>query len=79
MCAAVSRPVNVLAWPGLTVAEIAGAGAQRISLGGSLAWVAVAAMAKAAEQIRDEGDFASLWVKVPMNEWLASYAAALPA
>ena len=45
MCDAVDLPVNVLAWPGLTVAEIFGAGAQRISVGGRFAWVAVGALA----------------------------------
>ena len=38
------EPVNVLARPGLTVAEIVEAGAQRISVGGALTWVAVGAM-----------------------------------
>src|SRR4029077_7531634 len=44
-CEAVGKPVNVLDRPGLSVAEIAAAGAQRISVGGSLAWAAVEAMA----------------------------------
>ena len=48
VCDAVGKPVNVLATPRLSVAEIAGAGAQRISVGGRLTWVAVAAMASAA-------------------------------
>ena len=59
VCGAVSKPVNVLARPGLTVAEIAAAGARRISVGGSLAWVAVNAMVEAAERMRDEGDFSA--------------------
>ena len=45
-----AKPVNVLAIPGLSVAEIVGAGAQRISVGGGLTWVAVAAMAEAARR-----------------------------
>ena len=71
VCRAVSRPVNVLAWPGLTVAEITGAGAQRVSLGGSLAWVAASAMADVAQAIRDDGDLSGLWVRAPIAEWLA--------
>ena len=71
MCEAVSRPVNVLALPELTVAEIVAAGGQRISVGGSLTWVAVAAMAAAAAEIRDTGDFSSLGVRVPLGDWLA--------
>jgi 2-methylisocitrate lyase-like PEP mutase family enzyme len=60
VCQAVSRPVNVLARPTLTVAQIAEAGARRISVGGALTWVAVGAMVEAAERIRDHGDFSAL-------------------
>ena len=35
VCGAVGRPVNVLAIPSLSVADIVGAGAQRISVGGA--------------------------------------------
>jgi 2-methylisocitrate lyase-like PEP mutase family enzyme len=59
VCDAVSKPVNVLARPHLTAAEIFGAGAQRISIGGALTWVAVDAFAAAAREIR-YGDFSSL-------------------
>ena len=71
VCEAVSKPVNVLAFGNLTLDEIAAAGGQRVSVGGSLTWVAVAAMAEAAQQIRDAGDFSSLRVKAPISEWLA--------
>jgi len=70
VCQAVSKPVNVLARPGLSFAEIAGAGARRISLGGSLAWTAVNGFLRAAETIRDDGDFSALGVKLPLGEWL---------
>lgn len=60
VCEAVSSPVNVLAQPQLTVAEIAGAGARRISVGGALAWAAVEAMVTAAERMRDHGDLSAL-------------------
>ena len=56
VCEAVARPVNVLALPGLSMREIVDAGGQRISVGGALTWVAVEAMAAAAERIRDTGD-----------------------
>jgi 2-methylisocitrate lyase-like PEP mutase family enzyme len=72
VCQAVSKPVNVLARPGLSLQEIAAAGARRVSVGGSLTWVAVSAMAKAAEAIRDAGDFSSLAARVPLDEWFAS-------
>jgi 2-methylisocitrate lyase-like PEP mutase family enzyme len=71
ICDAVSRPVNVLARPGLTFAQIAGAGAQRISVGGSLAWTAVHAFAEAAGQIRDDGDFSGLKPGPPLRDWFA--------
>lgn len=60
VCSAVDKPVNVLAYPGITVREIVGAGAQRISVGGSLTWTAVEAMIEAAERIRRDGDFSLL-------------------
>src|SRR3954451_19932922 len=41
VCSAVTKPVNVLALPHLTFDEIADAGAQRVSVGGSLTWSAV--------------------------------------
>src|SRR5439155_6395800 len=41
VCKAVSKPVNVLAVPGLSFADLAAAGARRVSVGGSLTWVAV--------------------------------------
>jgi 2-methylisocitrate lyase-like PEP mutase family enzyme len=71
VCEAVSGPVNVLAVAGLSLAEIVGAGAQRVSVGGSLTWVAVGAMADAATAIRDAGDFSSLDKRLPLGEWLA--------
>ena len=70
VCDAVSRPVNVLAVPALTTTEIFGAGAQRISVGGSLTWVAVKAMADAAVAMRDDGDLSPLAARVPLADWL---------
>jgi 2-methylisocitrate lyase-like PEP mutase family enzyme len=70
VCDATSRPVNVLGLPHLSVSEIAGAGARRISVGSLLAWVAVDAMADAAERVRDEGDLSSLKVSGRIGEWL---------
>jgi 2-methylisocitrate lyase-like PEP mutase family enzyme len=70
VCGAVSRPVNVLALPGLSVAEIFEAGAQRISVGGSLTWVAVKAFSDAAIAMRDEGDLSALAARIPLGDWL---------
>ena len=52
------------------MAEIVEAGGQRVSLGGWLAMVAVEAMAGAAEEIRDNGDFSSLTARPPLKDWL---------
>ncbi|MEA2286800.1 MAG: hypothetical protein QOJ21_2843 [Solirubrobacteraceae bacterium] len=71
VCGAVSRPVNVLARPGLSMRDIADAGAQRVSVGGALAWAAVEAMAAAAEQMRDSGDFSGLRPADRIRGWLA--------
>jgi 2-methylisocitrate lyase-like PEP mutase family enzyme len=68
VCEAVSRPVNVLAVPGLSLADVVAAGARRISVGGSLTWVAVRAMAAAAESIRDAGDFSALAAVAPFDD-----------
>ena len=71
VCDAVSRPVNVLALRGMTMAEIANAGARRVSVGGSLTWVAVNAFAAAASEIRDGGDFSVLGSSPQLSEWFA--------
>jgi 2-methylisocitrate lyase-like PEP mutase family enzyme len=67
--AATSKPLNVLYLPGLTLGEITEAGGQRISVGGALAWVSVAAFAEAAEQIL-AGDLSVLSARPKLKEWL---------
>jgi 2-methylisocitrate lyase-like PEP mutase family enzyme len=71
VCDAVGRPVNVLAHKGLTVGEIAAAGGTRISVGGALTWVAINAMAEAAQRIRDDGDLSVLTGAGRIPEWLS--------
>jgi 2-methylisocitrate lyase-like PEP mutase family enzyme len=71
VCLAVSKPVNVLAVAGLSFVDLEGAGARRVSVGGSLTWVAVRAVVDAAEAIRDAGDFSALSARLPLDEWLA--------
>ena len=56
---------DVLYAPGLRTGE---AGGQRVSVGGGLTWVAVAAAAEAAERMRD-GDLSVLGARVPLAEW----------
>jgi 2-methylisocitrate lyase-like PEP mutase family enzyme len=68
VCEEVSKPVNVLARPGLTLAGIVDAGAQRVSVGGGLTWVAVQAMTDAATAIAT-GDLSVLTASSPPGAW----------
>jgi 2-methylisocitrate lyase-like PEP mutase family enzyme len=70
VCSALSKPVNVLGHVGFTFAELVDAGAQRVSVGGALTWVAVAAAAEAAERLR-AGDFSVLTARPPLQEWFS--------
>jgi 2-methylisocitrate lyase-like PEP mutase family enzyme len=71
VCDATTKPVNVLALPHLSIGEIVAAGGRRISVGSLLAWVAVDAMANAAEKIQSDGDLSVLKVSGRVREWLA--------
>jgi len=51
VCDALSKPVNVLRLGGLSPAEIFAAGAQRVSVGGALTWVARDALVEAAKKL----------------------------
>jgi 2-methylisocitrate lyase-like PEP mutase family enzyme len=59
VCSAVSKPVNVLAGArnGHSVAELAAAGAKRISVGGSLALAALGGFINAARELKESGTF----------------------
>lgn len=72
VCEAVSKPVNVLAWPkiGLKTSEIAELGVQRISLGSTLSLAATNAAIDAARRILDDGDFSGLGRWSPVQEAL---------
>jgi 2-methylisocitrate lyase-like PEP mutase family enzyme len=69
---ATSKPLNVLAFPPLTMKEIVAAGGHRVSVGSQLTWAAMGAAAKAAEQMRETGDFGAFAERVPVKEWLRS-------
>jgi 2-methylisocitrate lyase-like PEP mutase family enzyme len=64
LCGAVGKPVNVLALPGMSFETIVEAGAQRISVGGGLTWVAAGALMRAATAIRG-GDLSALMGRPP--------------
>lgn len=71
VCAAVDRPVNVLAGgagPRYSVAELSAAGVRRISLGSALARAALATVLAAAREIRDAGTFIFAADAVPYGE-----------
>jgi 2-methylisocitrate lyase-like PEP mutase family enzyme len=70
VCAEVSKPVNVLALRGMSMSEITGAGAQRVSLGGGLTWIAVNAMVRAARSIL-AGDLSVLETSPPLGDWFS--------
>jgi len=57
ICEAVNRPVNVLAAANFSVAELAEAGARRISLGSKLTTLAFGAVERAAGEMLDRGTF----------------------
>ena len=64
ICSALDKPVNVLGHRGFVLADLFEAGARRVSVGGALTWVAVAALTGAAEALRD-GDLSVLAASAP--------------
>jgi 2-methylisocitrate lyase-like PEP mutase family enzyme len=71
VCAAVSRPVNVLATVGFTVGQLAEAGARRVSLGGAFARAALGTFLGAAREVREEGSFRFLEDAAPWSDLAA--------
>jgi 2-methylisocitrate lyase-like PEP mutase family enzyme len=68
VCEAVQKPVNVLAMgASFTVQEAFAAGAQRVSVGGALTWVAMQSLVEAATRIRDDGDLSVLAARNPLR------------
>lgn len=80
VCAAVSRPVNVLAGGrgNPTAAALAGAGARRISLGSGLSRAALGALVRAAREIKELGTSGFLADALPYAEANRFMQAALP-
>jgi 2-methylisocitrate lyase-like PEP mutase family enzyme len=74
----VTRPINVVATtldPSITAAQLAAAGVKRISVGGSLSRLALAAFLRGARQMKEGGGFT--WVRdtVPSKELRAIFTA----
>jgi len=71
VCSSVRKPVNVVMThgdPALTLAELEEAGAKRISVGGSLNRLALAAFLKGAREMKDKGGFTWMRDTVPSRE-----------
>jgi 2-methylisocitrate lyase-like PEP mutase family enzyme len=71
VCSAVGKPVNVVmssADPSLTVAQLAEAGVKRISVGGALSRLALAAFLRGAREMKEHGSFTYMRDTVPTAE-----------
>jgi 2-methylisocitrate lyase-like PEP mutase family enzyme len=71
LCAAVNKPVNMvmgLNRAAFSVAELAALGVRRISVGSALSRVALAAMVRAAREMREHGTFALMQEALPYAE-----------
>ena len=71
MHAAVGRPLNVLALPGMSLPDIVAAGAQRISVGGGLAWAAVNGLVAAASELQTGTIPGTIAPPSELKGWLA--------
>jgi 2-methylisocitrate lyase-like PEP mutase family enzyme len=74
----VSRPLNVVASflaPSITLAQLADLGVKRVSVGGSLSRLGLAAFLKGAREMRDTGGFTWLRDIVPAGELRAIFTA----
>jgi 2-methylisocitrate lyase-like PEP mutase family enzyme len=73
---AVSRPINVVmsaADPSLTLAQLADAGVKRVSVGGALSRLALAAFLDGAREMKDKGTFTWVRQTVPSKELKAVF------
>ncbi|MER9330769.1 oxaloacetate decarboxylase [Mesorhizobium sp. M0152] len=74
ICAAVTKPVNVMARPGFTVADLAMAGVKRISLGPWLTNFAYGMLETAAREIQQDGTFGFTRAAMPFGKLQALFA-----
>ena len=73
---AVNRPINVVmsaADPSLTLAQLADAGVKRVSVGGALSRLALAAFLEGAREMKDKGAFTWARKTVPSKELKAVF------
>jgi 2-methylisocitrate lyase-like PEP mutase family enzyme len=77
---AVGRPVNVVmsaAEPSITVDQLAQAGVKRISVGGALSRLALAAFLKGAREMKERGSFTYMRDTVPAAELRQAFTSGL--
>ena len=74
ICSAVSKPVNVMAKPGFTIADLAMAGVKRISLGPWLANFAFGMLETAAREIQQDGTFGFTRAAMPFGKLQALFS-----
>ena len=78
---ALKKPFNLVmgfADPTLTVPLLSAAGVKRISVGGALSRVALAAVLRCAREMKDKGSFTFIPEMVPMQELRGALAAGPP-
>ncbi|WP_421914738.1 isocitrate lyase/PEP mutase family protein [Mesorhizobium sp.] len=68
ICSAVTKPVNVMARPGFTIADLAQAGVKRISLGPWLTNFAFGMLETAAREIQQDGTFGFTRAAMPFGK-----------
>ncbi|AZO04916.1 MULTISPECIES: oxaloacetate decarboxylase [unclassified Mesorhizobium] len=73
ICSSVSRPVNVMARPGFTVADLVMAGVKRISLGPWLTNFAYGMLETAAREIQQDGTFGFTRAAMPFGKLQALF------
>jgi 2-methylisocitrate lyase-like PEP mutase family enzyme len=77
----IGKPFNLVmgfADPTLTVEQLSAAGVKRISVGGAMARVALAAFLKCAREMKDQGAFTYVREMAPMKEVRGAFAAGHP-
>ena len=78
---ALNKPFNLVmgfADPTLTLPQLSAAGVKRISVGGAMARVAMAAFLKCAHEMKDQGSFGFVREMAPMKEVREGFAAGHP-
>ncbi len=78
---ALKKPFNLVmgfADPTLTVEQLSDAGVKRISVGGAMARVALAAFLKCAREMKDQGAFTYVREMAPMKDVREAFAAGRP-